>query len=141
APLYEKASEIAPTSPIKAEADAIAARTKDPKARAFAALQLVEDKTRYFFLGMGDGGYVPANAEDTWARRFGDCKAKTALLLALLKNLGLDAEPVLVNLGGGDGLDELPPALANFNHVIVRVKINGQSYWLDGTRTDDRNPE
>ncbi|HEY2358134.1 MAG TPA: DUF3857 domain-containing protein [Phenylobacterium sp.] len=141
APLYEKASEVSPASPIKAEADAIAARTTDPKERAFAALQLVEDKTRYFFLGMGDGGYVPAKADDTWARRFGDCKAKTALLLALLRNLGVDAEPVLVNLGSGDGLNELPPALAAFNHVIVRVKIKDQSYWLDGTRTGDRNTE
>jgi hypothetical protein len=141
APLYAKASTISKDSPIKAEADAIAAQTKDPKARAFAALQLVEDKTRYFFIGMGEGGYVPANADDTWARRFGDCKAKTALLLAILKNLGVDAEPVLVSLGGGDGINELPPALAAFNHVIVRVKINGQSYWLDGTRTGDRNPQ
>lgn len=141
APLYAQASTIPATSPIKTEADAIAAKTKDPKARAFAALQLVEDKTRYFFIGMGEGSYVPANADDTWARRFGDCKAKTALLLALLKNLGVDAEPVLVNLGGGDGIDELPPSLAAFNHVIVRVKIDGQSYWLDGTRTGDTNPQ
>ncbi|HEV7385219.1 MAG TPA: DUF3857 domain-containing protein [Phenylobacterium sp.] len=141
APLYVKASAIAPTSPIMAEAQAIAARTTDPKARAFAALRLVEDKTRYFFIGMGDGSYVPAAADDTWARRFGDCKAKTALLLAILKNLGLDAEPVLVNLGAGDGVDELPPSVAAFNHVIVRVKIDGKSYWLDGTRTGDTNPE
>lgn len=141
APLYEKASQVAATSPIRAEAEAIAARTADPKARAFAALQLVEDKTRYFFLGMGEGGYVPAAADDTWTRRFGDCKAKTALLLALLKNLGVEAEPVLVNLGGGDGLDELPPSLAAFNHVIVRARIDGQSYWLDGTRTGDTNPQ
>jgi hypothetical protein len=141
APLYAKASTITKDSPIKTEADAIAAQTTDPKARAFAALQLVEDKTRYFFIGMGEGGYVPANADDTWARRFGDCKAKTALLLALLKSLGVEAEPVLVNLGGGDGINEMPPSLAAFNHVIVRVKINGQSYWLDGTRTGDRNPQ
>lgn len=141
APLYLKASSLAPDSPIKAEAAAIAAKTKDPKARAFAALQLVEDKTRYFFIGMGEGGYVPANAEDTWARRFGDCKAKTALLLALLRELGVDAEPVLVNLGAGDGIDGLPPALAAFNHVLVRAKIDGQSYWLDGTRTGDTNPQ
>lgn len=141
APLYAKASQISATSPIKAEADAIAARTSDPKARAFAALQLVEDKTRYFFIGMGEGGYVPANAEDTWSRRFGDCKAKTALLLAILQNLGIEAEPVLVSLGGGDGIDELPPSLALFNHVIVRVKIKGESYWLDGTRTGDRNAQ
>ena len=141
APLYVKASTITKDSPIKAEADAIAAQTTDPKARAFAALQLVEDKTRYFFIGMGEGGYVPANADDTWARRFGDCKAKTALLLALLKSLGVEAEPVLVNLGAGDGIDELPPSLAAFNHVIVRVKVKGQSYWLDGTRTGDTNPQ
>jgi transglutaminase-like putative cysteine protease len=141
APLYVKASTIPDTSPIKAEADAIAAKTADPKARAFAALQLVENQTRYFFIGMGEGGYVPAAADDTWARRFGDCKAKTALLLALLKHLGVEAEPVLVNLGAGDGIDELPPSVAAFNHVIVRVKIAGESYWLDGTRTGDTNPQ
>lgn len=141
APLYVKASAISKDSPLKAEAAAIAAQTTDPKARAFLALQTVEDKTRYFFIGMGEGGYVPANADDTWARRFGDCKAKTALLLALLKQLDVEAEPVLVNLGAGDGIDELPPSLQAFNHVIVRVKIKGQSYWLDGTRTGDRNPQ
>ncbi len=141
APLFTKASTIAETSPITTEARVIAASTTDPKARAFAALQLVENKTRYFFIGIGEGSYVPAAADDTWARRFGDCKAKTALLLALLRNLGVDAEPVLVNLGAGDGIDELPPSVAAFNHVIVRVKIDGKSYWLDGTRTGDTNPE
>ena len=141
APLYVKASTLSKDSPLKAEAAAIAARTADPKARTFAALQLVEDKTRYFFIGMGEGGYVPADADDTWARRFGDCKAKTALLLALLKQLDVEAEPVLVNLGAGDGINELPPSLAAFNHVIVRVKIKDQSYWLDGTRSGDTNPQ
>ena len=26
-----------------------------------------------------------------------------------------------------------------FNHVIVRARLDGRSYWLDGTRTGDRN--
>src|SRR6185437_1982373 len=141
APLFEKASEIPKGSPIEALADQIAARYAKPEDRAFAALRLVEDQTRYFALLMGDGGYVPAKADETWARRFGDCKAKTALLLAILRRLGIAAEPVLVNLGAGDGIDELPPSLAAFNHVIVRAKVGGQSYWLDGTRTGDTNPE
>jgi hypothetical protein len=141
APLFAEASQISPNSPIAALADQIAAKYARPEDRAFAALQLVEDQTRYFALLMGDGGYVPAKAEDTWTRRFGDCKAKTALLLAILHRLGVDAEPVLVNLGGGDGIDELPPSLAAFNHVIVRVKAGGQSYWLDGTRAGDTNPQ
>jgi len=102
------------------------------------ALALVQEQIRYLFLGMDDGGYVPAAADLTWSRRFGDCKGKTALLLALLRELKVEAEPALVNLGGGDGMNERLPSVAAFNHVIVRATIDGQVYWLDGTRTGDR---
>lgn len=139
APLYAKAAILAPDSPIRAEAAKIATASTDPKVRAFAALQLVEDKTRYLFLGMGDGGYKPAAADETWSRRFGDCKGKTVLLLALLRELGIEAEPVLVMAGpAADGLDQRTPAAAQFNHVLVRARIDGKSYWLDGTRSGDK---
>jgi transglutaminase-like putative cysteine protease len=138
APLFAEASTLAADSPLKAEAAAIAAASQDPKVRAFAALQLVEDKTRYLFMGMGDGGYRPTPADQTWSRRFGDCKAKTVLLLALLKELGVQAEPVLVATAGGDGLNFRVPSAAQFNHVLVRAHIDGADYWLDGTRTGDR---
>jgi hypothetical protein len=138
APLYRKAAELPPSSPIKAEAAKIKAAYSDPKARAGAALQLVEDQTRYLFLGMNDGGYVPAPADETWARRFGDCKGKTVLLLALLKELGIDAQPALANTAGNDGLDERLPRVTAFNHVLVLARIGGKSYLLDGTRTGDR---
>jgi hypothetical protein len=139
APLYAKGATLAPDSPIRAEAAAIAAASTDPKVRAFAALQLVEDKTRYLFLGMGDGGYKPAPADETWSRRFGDCKGKTVLLLALLRELGIEAEPVLVLAGpAADGLDQRVPAAAQFNHVLVRARIAGKAYWLDGTRSGDK---
>ncbi|MDO9223455.1 MAG: DUF3857 domain-containing protein, partial [Caulobacter sp.] len=55
APLYDRAATIAQTSDLRAEIDAIAAQSQDPKVRAFEALRLVEDKTRYFFIGIGDG--------------------------------------------------------------------------------------
>lgn len=137
APLYEKAGELSAGSPLRAEIATIAAAAADPKVRAFKALQLVEDKTRYLFLGMGDGGYKPASVDETWSRRFGDCKAKTVLLLAILRELGVEAEPVLVSTNGGDGMNERTPSAALFNHVIVRARIDGKSYWLDGTRSGD----
>ncbi len=137
-PLYDKAAQLAPDSPVRAEIARIAAETKDPKERAFAALQLVEDKTRYLALSMGDGGYRPAPADETWARRFGDCKGKTVLLLALLRGLGVDAEPAIVSTTSGDGMDERVAAAGQFNHIIVRARINGKSYWLDGTRSGDK---
>lgn len=139
APLYATAQRLDDKSEIKAEAAAIKAAHATEQARAFAALQLVEEKTRYFFIGLGDGGYVPARADLTWQRKFGDCKGKTALLLALLNELGITAEPALVNAGGGDGLNERLPSLGAFNHVIVRATIAGKTYWLDGTRTGDRS--
>jgi transglutaminase-like putative cysteine protease len=137
APLYAQAATLKPDSPLKAEAARIAAASPDPKVRAFAALDLVEDKTRYLLLAMGDGGYRPAPADETWARRFGDCKGKTVLLLALLRELGIEAEPALVRAGDGDGLDGRVASAAQFNHVLVRARIAGADYWLDGTRTGD----
>ena len=139
APLYARTAVIDPASDLRAEIAAIAQKSADPKVRAFEALKLVEDKTRYFFIGIGDGGYVPAPADETWRRKFGDCKGKTVLLLAILKELGVEAEPALVSLGFGDGMDERLPSLAAFNHVIVRATVGGKVYWLDGTRTGDRS--
>ena len=108
-PLYDKAERIQPGSPLAAEVAKIAAASADPKVRALAALHLVEDQTRYVFLGMNDGGLVPADAEATWSRRFGDCKGKSVLLVAVLQALGIKAEPALVSTTLGDGLDQRLP--------------------------------
>lgn len=137
APLYDAAIKLAPGSPIKAEAAKIAARTQDPKQRAELALQLVQDQVRYLFMGMNAGGFVPTAAEQTWRNRFGDCKAKTVLLIALLGELGIPARPLLVHTTQGDLLAARLPNMEAFDHVIVEATIGGRSYWLDGTRLGD----
>ncbi|TWB42706.1 DUF3857 domain-containing protein [Nitrospirillum pindoramense] len=136
-PLYTRASVLAPDSPLNAEVAHIRAASSDPKLRAALALALVEDQVRYLFLGMNSGALVPAMADQTWTRRFGDCKAKTALLLALLHALDIQAEPALVSTDDGDGLDARLPMLDLFDHVMVRAHIEGHVYWLDGTREGD----
>ena len=134
APLYGQAATLSADSPLKGEARRIAAAHSDPLARASAALKLVQQQVRYIYVGLDRGNLTPATAEETWRRRYGDCKGKTVLLLGLLAELGIDAEPVLVNgSGGDDGLDERLPNPAMFNHVLVRARIGGASYWLDGT--------
>ncbi|MBJ7438057.1 MAG: tetratricopeptide repeat protein, partial [Sphingopyxis sp.] len=137
APLYEKASELPRQGPLPLELERIMGASSDPIVRTEAALALVQDKIRYVALAMGTGGYVPADAETTWSRRYGDCKAKTALLLGLLHAMGVQAEPVAVNTAIGDGLDERLPMVGLFNHVLVKATIGGRTYWLDGTRTGD----
>jgi tetratricopeptide (TPR) repeat protein len=136
-PLYRKASQIPEQGPLRAELETIRAASNDPVKRAEAALQLVESRVRYVALAMGAGGLVPADAEQTWERRFGDCKAKTALLLGLLRELGIEAEPVAVTTALGDALKGRLPAVGLLYHILVRATIDGKTYWLDGTRDGD----
>src|SRR5207302_5746722 len=116
-PYFDAASVIPGSGPLRDEVEKIRALPGGDRAHAEAALKLVQDRIRYIALTMGAGGYVPANAETTWARRFGDCKAKTALLLAILHELKIESEPVIVNSDGDDGLDQFQPQLGWFNHV------------------------
>lgn len=137
-PLFDQAVKLSPGSPLRAEAAKIAAASNDPAVRAMTALKKVQDEVRYVYVGLNGGNYRPASADETWARRFGDCKAKTVVLLALLRELGIEAEAVLVNATGDDGMDARLPSPRVFNHVLVRAKIGGNGYWLDGTRLGDR---
>lgn len=132
-PLYREARVIAPGSQLAEEADRIAAATKDPSQRMLAALRLAQEQVRYVALLLGEGAYVPKSAEEVWDRRFGDCKGKTALLLALLDRMGVAAEPMLVSYSSDDSLGLVHPTLALFDHVIVRARIGGQTYYLDAT--------
>lgn len=137
-PLYDSAAALSGTSALHAEVAKIAGSAKTATERAEAALRLVQDHIRYVYVGLDGGNFRPVSADETWQRRFGDCKAKTAMLLALLRELKIEAEPVLVDINGGDGSDLWLPRPDVFNHVVVRAKIDGETYWLDGTRLGDR---
>jgi tetratricopeptide (TPR) repeat protein len=138
APLYDTKGLITPGSALAREVAQIRARETDPKRRAAAALSLVQDRIRYFANGMNGGNYVPQSPGRTWAAGYGDCKAKTLLLLALLHELGIESEPVLANIGGGDFVAIRLPSPSAFNHILVHSKIAGADLWLDGTGRDTR---
>lgn len=140
-PLFDKSRRPGPASPLLREADRIAAAASDPGDRMLAALRLAQEQVRYVALLLGEGAYVPIGADDTWLRKFGDCKGKTSLLLALLDRLGIEAEPMLVSNEHDDRLKEQLPSLLLFDHVLVRARIGGKTYYLDavgyGQRTLD----
>lgn len=133
AALYRTDGLIAANSPLAGEVARIRAAETDPLKRAALALIAVQDQVSYLFNGMNGGNYRPQTPADTWRLRYGDCKAKTLLLLSMLHALEIKAEPVLVHSQLGGLLPGRLPIPAAFDHVIVRAEIGGTSYWLDGT--------
>jgi hypothetical protein len=138
APHYARAAEVQVGGGVAGQAAAIMRETSDPLERAALATRLVQDKVSYLLDGLDGGNYLPQDAEFTWEKRYGDCKAKSVLLLALLQRMGIDAEPVLVATRGGDALPDLLPVPGDFDHVIVRARIADVDYWLDGTSAATR---
>ena len=130
-PLYRVSQPPSPA--LRAEIDAIAARSADPAERVMAVLRLVQGQVRYLGVEIGAGTHAPSAPDVVWARRWGDCKEKSLLVVTMLHALGIAASPVLVNTDRGDALaGDLPNANA-FDHVITRASVGGADYWLDAT--------
>lgn len=97
-----------------------------------AALALVNDNIRYTGLQLGQAAIVPWTPAETWRRKYGDCKDKATLLVALLRGAGLEADVALLNSGYGSDIRPELPGLGSFDHAIVAVG-SGPRMWIDPT--------
>jgi len=121
---------------VKQLADRIKREHATQDARVTAAIRFVQDDIRYLGIEMGRNSHEPHQPRETLEQRFGDCKDKTFLLCLLLRELGLDAHPAMVNTRLRHHLDDYLPSPFVFDHVIAEVRANGETYWIDGTISD-----
>lgn len=89
-----------------------------------AIYKWVAQEVRYMGLTMEDTspGYAPHDVDITFDNRYGVCRDKAALLVAMLRMAGFEAYPVLIHAGAK--MDEEVP-LPFFNHAIVAVRGGG----------------
>jgi hypothetical protein len=105
-------------------------------AQLAAAIRFVQDDIRYLGIEMGRNSHEPHQPAETLAQRYGDCKDKAFLLSLLLRELGAEAYPALVNTKLRRRLDAFIPSPFLFDHVITQVVDRGQTYWIDATIAD-----
>lgn len=105
-----------------------------------AALKYTQKNIRYVGLEMGVNSHLPTPAHETLTLKYGDCKDKAVLFIALLKALNIEAYPVLVNTTKTKLLAEILPAVNVFDHVIVKVEYNNEEFWLDPTLSYQAGP-
>ena len=92
----------------------------------------VQDNTRYIAYEDGIMGFKPANADDVYTNRYGDCKGMANLTCSMLKEAGFDARLTWI------GTKSIPytyntPSLAVDNHMITTLYLDGEKYFLDAT--------
>ncbi|WP_164976001.1 DUF3857 domain-containing protein [Oleiharenicola lentus] len=116
----------------------IRTKTASPEAQALAALDFVQQEIRYLGIQMGPGSHRPSEPGEVLRRRFGDCKDKSRLLVALLRGLGLEAAPALVHSYAREGLHSRLTTPYAFDHVIVSLDLGGHRYLLDPTLSYQR---
>ena len=136
APLFPR--DAAPSDEMTALVSRWKAALSSDDERALAATTFVQDEIRYLGVEMGPHSHEPFAPAIVLARRFGDCKDKSLLLATLLRELGIAANPVLVNTDARRMLDERLPSPFAFDHAIVRAVVGGATLWIDATDTFQR---
>lgn len=97
-----------------------------------AAIQdFVLRSTHYIAQEFGVYSYKPYPVTETYARRFGDCKDKASLMIALLRAAGIEARLALVRTRSLGAVAPHPASMAVFDHAIVYIPK--YDLWLDGT--------
>ncbi|HMC97390.1 MAG TPA: DUF3857 domain-containing protein, partial [Flavobacteriales bacterium] len=108
-------------------------RLPDVMQRIDSAIDLVQRDVRYLGLEDGISAYRPHEPVKVYDQRFGDCKDKSLLLVAVLEAMGVKAYPALVNTSNGRSLDEHLPRPGLFDHCITMVPHAGDTLWVDAT--------
>lgn len=96
----------------------------------------LQKNTRYISIQLGIGGFQPFEAKYVAEKKYGDCKALSNYMVALLKEASVNANYVIAHAGrGSDRVDETFPA-EYFNHVIACVPNGKDTIWLECTNQD-----
>lgn len=96
--------------------------------------RFVSQEVQYVQVGLGDSGWVPYPPEYVLANRYGDCKGKASLFIAMLRSVGIDAYGVLIRPLQYGRLFRDIPSEGNFVHIIVAVPMpDGKYLFMDPT--------
>lgn len=90
---------------------------------------------RYSSISFRQSAYTPQKPAVTINTRLGDCKDLATLFVVLGKLADLKSNLVLVDTRD-NGLHEMELPSVEFNHCIVKTKLDGKEYFLELTDND-----
>ncbi len=119
--------------PEKEKISALTSQIKDKKEVIKVLYHYLQDNTRYVNVSLGIGGMKPYPAEYVSNNKYGDCKALTNYMKAMLHYAGIESYYSTVYASGQprEVITEIPGQ--QFNHVILAVPLGNDTLWLENT--------
>ncbi|HEX2936906.1 MAG TPA: DUF3857 domain-containing protein [Bacteroidales bacterium] len=147
--LYEGRGEL--PEALKLKINSLVNNIPDTLERMRILYRYMQENTRYVAVFLGIGGLQPFSAQTVFETGYGDCKALSNYLCAMLKYVGIKSYPAIVY--GGQYPKPIFkdfPNFSQFNHVILCVPFKKDSIWVEctsqafplgfiGDFTDDRD--
>lgn len=79
------------------------------------------------------GFFGSQEINETFKNKRGTAADVNLLLVAMLKQVGLEADPVILSIQGELKIQRDYPMLNRFNYTVCNLKIEGSSYFLDAS--------
>ena len=93
----------------------------------------LQDNTRYIDISIGVGGLKPYPAMYVAKNKYGDCKALTNYMKAMLSYVGIESFYTKVKASEQPQAIIKSIAAPQFNHIVLAVPINNDTIWLENT--------
>jgi hypothetical protein len=106
---------------------------KSDKDKARFLYRYMQQSMRYVSVKLGIGGLKPFAASFVDDKKYGDCKALSNYMCALLKAVNIPSYCAIIN--AGSNLEPADPSFPYhpFNHEILCVPFKGDTTWLECT--------